>query len=169
MTLSSINIQLRITALWAFSEAFLGGILHAFHLPFAGLILSSFAVLCMVVISINGYRKGQILKATILVMIVKALLSPHTPVSAYLAVLLQGAFGELFFAFGIPFFLSCLFLGISALMQSALQKLIILTLIFGMDFWNAVDEFLSSARQGEIKLTDKISQRKQDIENALFL
>ncbi len=144
MTTAATNIQLRITALWAFSEAFLGGILHAFHIPFAGLILSSFAVLCMVTLTLQGYYKGQILKATILVIIVKALLSPHTPVSAYFAVLLQGAFGELIFFIGIPYFMSCLLLGVAALMQSAFQKLIILTLIFGVDFWKALDEFLNS-------------------------
>jgi hypothetical protein len=138
------NIILRITALWAFSEAFLGGILHAFHIPFAGLILSSFAVLCMVALNLQGYYKGLILKATILVIIIKALISPHTPVSAYFAVLLQGAFGELLFFTGVPFFFSCIFLGIAALMQSAFQKLIILTLIFGVDFWKALDEFLNT-------------------------
>lgn len=141
---STGNIQLRITALWAFSEAFLGGILHAFHIPFAGLILSSFAVLCMVALTLHDYKKGQILKATVLVIILKALLSPHTPVSAYFAVLLQGAFGELIFILGLPFLFSCLFLGIFALMQSAFQKLIILTLIFGVNFWTALDEFLNS-------------------------
>lgn len=141
------NIQLRITALWAFSEAFLGGILHAFHIPFAGLILSSFAVLCMVSLSLHGNAKGQLIKATILVIIVKAVLSPHTPVSAYFAVLLQGAMGELIFITGIPFFISCMVLSCAALMQSAFQKLIILTLIFGMDFWKAIDLFLNSINQ----------------------
>ena len=144
MTNTKVNIPLRITALWAFSEAFLGGILHAFHIPFAGLILSSFAVLCMVALTLQEYKKGQILKATLLVIIVKALLSPHTPLSAYLAVLLQGAFGELVFILGLPYFISCLLLGIFALMQSAFQKLIILTLIFGINFWTALDEFLNS-------------------------
>lgn len=144
MTTTSTNIRLRITALWAFSEAFLGGILHAFHIPFAGLILSSFAVLCMVAISLQGPSKGEIIKATLLVIIIKALLSPHTPVSAYFAVLLQGAMGELLFLSGMPFTLSCLLLGIASLLQSAFQKLIILTLIFGVDFWKALDEFLNS-------------------------
>ncbi len=144
MTTTSTNIRLRITALWAFSEAFLGGILHAFHIPFAGLILSSFAVLCMVAISVQGSSKGEIIKATLLVIIIKALLSPHTPVSAYFAVLLQGAMGELLFLSGMPFKLSCLLLGIASLLQSAFQKLIILTLIFGVDFWKALDEFLNS-------------------------
>ena len=137
------NARLRITAMWAFSEAFLGGILHALHLPFAGLILSSFAVLCMVGLSLHDHQRGQILKATLLVIILKAILSPHTPISAYFAVFLQGLFGELFFLFSGQFFLSCFLLGIAALMQSAFQKLIVLTLLFGVDFWKAMNEFLN--------------------------
>ncbi len=138
------TIIMRLTALWAFSEAFLGGILHAFHLPFTGLILSSIAVLCIVCIALQGYTKGQIIKATLLVLLIKAMISPHTPVSAYFAVLLQGAFCELIFLMGTPFVLSCFVVSIAALMQSAFQKLIILTLLFGVDFWSAMDEFLNS-------------------------
>src|SRR6185436_11500896 len=79
-----------------------------------------------------------------LVIIVKAMLSPHTPVAAYFAVFLQGLFGEMIFLIGIPYFISCLSLGIFALLQSAFQKLIILTILFGMSFWKAMDEFLNS-------------------------
>ncbi|MEO5572384.1 MAG: hypothetical protein ABIT08_02485, partial [Bacteroidia bacterium] len=86
---------LRITALWAFSEALLGGILHALQVPFAGLVLSAFAVICISALAVSDYHRGKILKATLLVVIVKALLSPHTPVAAYFAVFLQGLFGEL--------------------------------------------------------------------------
>ena len=98
----------------------------------------------MAAIALQNNERGQILKATILVIILKALLSPHTPVTAYFAVLLQGLLGELFFMFHLSFRISCLLLGIAALLQSAFQKLIILTLIFGIDFWKAVDEFLNS-------------------------
>ncbi|HKR07329.1 MAG TPA: hypothetical protein VJY62_22030, partial [Bacteroidia bacterium] len=135
---------LRITALWAFSEALLGGILHGLQIPFTGLILSAFAVVCMAALASSDQHRGKILKATLLVIIVKALLSPHTPVAAYLAVFLQGLFGELIFMIGIPYFIACLSLGIFALLQSAFQKLIILTIIFGVDFWKAMDEFLNS-------------------------
>jgi hypothetical protein len=138
---------LRITALWAFSEALLGGILHALQVPFAGLVLSAFAVICISALAVSDYHKGKILKATLLVIIIKALLSPHTPVAAYFAVFLQGLFGEIIFLIGIPYFISCLSLGVFALLQSAFQKLIILTIIFGVGFWKAMDEFLNSVTQ----------------------
>lgn len=144
MSLTEAEKNLRVTALWAFSEAFLGGILHALQVPFAGLILSAFAVICITSLTLNGYKRGQIIKATVLVIIVKALLSPHTPVAAYLAVFLQGFFGELIFFTGIPFFVASLSLGVFALLQSAFQKIIILVILFGTGFWTAVDKFLNS-------------------------
>ncbi len=138
------NNFLRITALWAFSEAFLGGILHAFQFPFTGLFLSAFAAICMSAIAIKDYKRGRLLKATLLVLIVKAMLSPHTPVTAYFAVGLQGLFAEIIFSVGITYRIASFLLAIFTLMQSAFQKLIILTVLFGMEFWKAIDEFLNS-------------------------
>ena len=139
--------QLRITALWAFSEALLGGILHGFHIPFTGLILSAFATVCMAALTLQDHQRGKILKATILVIIVKAVLSPHTPPTAYFAVFLQGAFGELIFSSGLPYKVSCWCNGIFALLQTAFQKLLVLTILFGMDLWHAIDAFMKSAMQ----------------------
>ena len=136
--------QLRIAALWAFSEAFLGGILHALKMPFSGLVLAAFAVICICALTLPKYDYGSILKATILVIIVKAILSPYTPLAAYFAVFLQGAFAEVIFAIGITYRISAFILSIFALMQSAIQKVIILTILFGVDFWKAIDEFLNS-------------------------
>ena len=145
MNISLSKTQLRITALWAFSEAFLGGLLHGFHVPFTGLVLSSFAAVCIASLTINDYAKGKILKATLLVIIVKAILSPHTPPTAYFAVFLQGFFGELIFSSRLPFKISALLTGIFALLQTAFQKLIVLTILFGTGFWTAMDAFLKNA------------------------
>ncbi len=136
--------QLRITALWAFSEAFLGGILHALKMPFSGLVLAAFAVICICALTLPKHEYGSILKATILVIIVKAILSPYTPLAAYFAVFLQGAFAEIIFAIGITYRISAFILSIFALMQSAIQKVIILIILFGVDFWKAIDQFLNS-------------------------
>ncbi len=91
------NVTLRITALWAFSEAFMGGILHGLQIPFAGLVLGFVAAVCITLIALGNTQSGEILKATLLVIAVKFILSPHTPPMAYLAVLIQGAVGELLF------------------------------------------------------------------------
>lgn len=135
--------QLRITALWAFSEAFLGGILHGLHVPFTGLILSSFAAVCMCGIALQQFSPGKIMHATILVLVVKLTLSPHTPFTAYFAVLLQGACCELLFSLKVPYRISCYITALFALMQSAFQKLIVLTVLFGVGGWKALDDFLN--------------------------
>lgn len=131
----------RITALWAFSEAFLGGILHGFHLPVTGLVLGSFAVFCLSALATQTQAKWRFLKATLLVILVKAILSPQSPPQAYLAVFLQGFFAQIIFSLPLPFRIQTLLLGFLALVESAFQRLIVLTVLFGSDLWTAFDGF----------------------------
>jgi hypothetical protein len=135
----------RITALWAFSEAFLGGLLHGLSIPFKGLILCSISVFCICLIGYYGSGRTDILKAMILVILVKAALSPHTPPPAYIAVAFQGITGYLFFLSKRFFKLSCILVFVLSLLETSLQKLITVTLIFGTELWKAVNEFLKNA------------------------
>jgi len=130
----------RFTTLWAFSEAFLGGLLHGLHLPVTGLILGSFSVFCMATIYLVTQETGKILKATMLVVLVKGILSPHSPPTAYIAVLFQGLVGTLLFSVPIKFIYRILIISILCLAESALQRVLVLTLIFGNGLWEAVDE-----------------------------
>ena len=138
----------RITALWGFSESALGGILHVFKIPVTGLIAGSAAVIFITLIAYFSHetsdtfsRKGIILKATFTVLIIKGFVSPYTPVTAYFAVLLQGFMGEILFSSSKHFKLSTISLGILTLVTSALQKIIILTIVFGNSLWESIDEF----------------------------
>ncbi len=131
----------RITALWALSEAALGGVLHAFRIPFTGLVIGGSAVIFITLIAAFSGRKGAVLKATLIVMAVKALVSPHSPINAYAAVAFQGMLGELLFRYIKSHKTAALLLGIGSLMQSALQKLIVLTVVFGMELWASIDLF----------------------------
>lgn len=81
----------------------------------------------------------------ILVMLVKAALSPHTPPMAYIAVAFQGLTGYLFFLSKRFFKLSCVLVFVLSLLETSLQKLITVTLIFGTALWKAVNEFLKNA------------------------
>jgi len=135
-------ITTRLTALWALSEAMLGGVLHAFRLPLTGLIIGSSAVIFIILLGTLDRRPGNILKATFLVMAVKAMVSPHVPVNAYLAILFQGLSGELFFRF-LARQPAAVLTGIFSLLQSALQKILVLTLVFGMNLWASVDVFVT--------------------------
>ena len=131
----------RLTALWAFSEAVLGGILHAFKIPVTGLFLGSFAVVFISLIFYYSQNPRQILKSTFIVILVKFIVSPYSPVTAYFAVLVQGLFGFLFFYFKVFYKTSAILLGITAVTLSGVQKLIIYTLLFGFTFWKSINLF----------------------------
>ncbi len=137
----------RITALWAFSEAFLGGLLHGMNVPFKGLILCSISVFCICLIGYYGNGRTDILKAMILVILVKAALSPHSPPMAYIAVAFQGITGYLFFLSKKYFKLSCVLVFVISLLETSLQKFLTVTLIFGSALWKAANDFLKNAAE----------------------
>ena len=157
MKLFNSGIVIRITALWAFSEAFLGGILHGFKVPFAGLALSLIAAICISLLAVHDSKRGVILKATLVVIAVKFILSPHTPPMAYVAVLMEGLAGELFFLQRRFLRTSSFFLTLFCLMYSAFQKLLVLTLVVGNEFWKALDSFLNGITKTFIKQPQQYS------------
>ncbi|MCC2591044.1 hypothetical protein [Chryseobacterium sp. MFBS3-17] len=135
----------KLTALWAVSESGLGGIFHAMKLPFTGLILGSFAVMIVTFMALNTRNKFRtILQATLIVVLVKAIASPHSPFTAYIAVLFQGMVGALIYALFPTNRFSAILYGVIALMESALQKLLMLVLIFGQNIWDAFQEFFEA-------------------------
>lgn len=121
----------------------LGGLLHAARVPFRGMIISSIAVIIICLIAYNSKTRGNILKAAVLVLAVKAGISPHTPVAAYAAVFLQGLLGELFFFNKRFFTLSSIVFGILVGTLTGLQKIITLTIIFGNTLWEAINQFVN--------------------------
>ena len=139
--LPQFDITLRLTALWALSEAGLAGVLHAFRVPFTGMVIGSVAVLFISLIHILGQKKGALLKAAVLVMIVKAAVSPHTPVNAYFAVAFQALTGVVLFRMIKNTALAVFFLALFAMLEAALQKLLILTLVFGQTLWESINIF----------------------------
>jgi hypothetical protein len=131
----------RFTALWAFSEAAFGGLLHALNIPFTGVFLGAAAVIFISLIAHYSKEKHAILRATLIVILVKAFVSPYSPLTAYFAVALQGILGFFFFSFIRFERLASLLLGLFSLLFSALQKLIILTVLFGTGLWKSIDLF----------------------------
>ncbi len=133
----------RITAIWAFSESAFGGILHALKIPFTGIIIGGASVIFITLIAHYSERKTNILKSTLLVILVKAFVSPHSPLTAYFAVGLQGVLGFILFSL-LPFNkISSVLLGLLSLLFSAFQRLIVLTVLFGTTFWEAFDLFVN--------------------------
>jgi len=131
----------RIIAFWGFNEAVLGGILHALRIPLTGLFIGSLAVLLISLLAHYSKDKSVILKATIIVIIVKAVFSPHTPIIAYSSVLLQGLMGYALFSRINYKPAASVMLGFFSLLFSALQKLIVTTIVFGTEFWKSIDLF----------------------------
>jgi hypothetical protein len=147
-------VYYRLIALWVMVEAVLGGMIHGLKLPVSGLIVGSCAVLCICLIAYYVPARGAILKATVVVAIFKMMLSPQSPPAAYLAVFFQGAvMGQLLFTSHRFFKLSCILLGFLALTESAVQRIIVLTVLYGTGFWKAVSEFFNKLT-GESTLTN---------------
>ncbi len=134
---------LRITALWAFSESAFGGILHALTIPLRGIFINAAAVLFISLIAMFSKNSKEILKSTLIVILIKALVSPHSPLTAYFAVFLQGIVGYLLFLNKSYFRISALLLGLTTLFFSGIQKIIVLTILFGNTLWKSINIFIN--------------------------
>lgn len=135
----------KTTAVWAFSESGLGGIFHALKVPFSGIALGSISVILVTFLAFNSERKWKtIIHAMLLVLMLKAMISPHSPVMAYVAVSFQGLLGALIYqVFGVNKWSAMVF-GSIALFESAFQKVFTLTILFGMQLWDAFYTFFNS-------------------------
>lgn len=142
-TNSTSGIYYRLVALWALCEALLGGIIHGLRIPVSGITVGSCAVVCISLIAYYNPAKGSILKATLLVAIFKMMLSPQAPLPAYFAVFFQGLLGEALFWRRKFYPLVCILFAVLALLESGLQRIVVLTLVYGNDLWKAFNEFLN--------------------------
>ncbi len=135
----------RLTALWALNEAGLGGFLHAFRSPFTGIIVGGISVILLVMISyFSEFRVSVLLKSLVLVLIVKAMVSPYSPLPAYFAVSFQAIITLIIFSIIRNIKIASLFIAVFSMLESALQKVALLTILFGHTFWKAIDNFAQS-------------------------
>ena len=139
---------LRLVALWVLAESFLGGLLHGLKLPVTGLLVGGSAMICIQLIAWHFPNRGSVLKAMMLVMLMKFSLSPHSPFPAYLAVLFQGISGEFLLRGRRLFLLKCLVFGFLGMMESALQRLLVLVFLSGTEIWEALDVWISKVSSG---------------------
>lgn len=135
----------RLTALWALSEAGLGGVLHALQSPFTGLFVGGFAI---VLISLIAYfaedKRKTIFRSLLVVLIIKLAVSPHSPPTSYMAVSFQALMASLIYSKLSLGKWSAMLLGVVTLVESAVQKLVVWTLILGKSLWEAVDYMLDA-------------------------
>ncbi|MDG5490233.1 hypothetical protein [Psychroserpens sp. SPM9] len=130
----------KLTALWALNESGLGGFLHVFNTPFTGLIVGGIAILLISLIAYYAENKWQaILKALLIVLIIKMAVSPYSPFGAYVAVSFQAIFGAFLFSKFSWKGVTLMILGMVTFLESALQKLLILTIVYGTALWDAIN------------------------------
>lgn len=136
------KLYYRIIALWVITEAFAGGIMHGIKIPFTGLIISGLAILCITLIASHVSDKNAIIKATLIVAVFKFMLSPHSPGTAYIALFFQGGLGHILFLNKKYFSISATILGFLGAVESAIQRLLVLVIVYGNEFWEAFNQFI---------------------------
>lgn len=137
---SNKSIIDKLTALWALNESGLGGFLHVFNSPFTGLIVGGISILLISLIAYYAKNKWQtILKALVIVLIIKMAVSPYSPFGAYVAVSFQATLGAILFSNFSWKGATLMVLGMVTFLESALQKLLILTIVYGTNLWEAID------------------------------
>ena len=130
----------KLTALWALNESGLGGFLHVFKTPFTGIIVGGIAILLISLIAYYSEDKWKaILKALLIVLIIKMAVSPYSPFGAYVAVSFQALVGAFLFSKFSWKGATLMVLGMVTFLESALQKLLILTIVYGTELWDAIN------------------------------
>lgn len=142
-TLNNKYNENRIISLWAFSESILGGFLHLFKIPFTGLLIGGLAIVFLSLLSFNNSEKKSILKGTIIVLIIKFVISPYTPINAFFSVALQGLLCYIFSVLFANRYLRIISFALTSMLAFSLQKLITIQILFGDSLWNAVDSYSS--------------------------
>lgn len=126
--------------LWAFAESGIGGILHALKIPFTGIFVGGVAIVCIALMAFYTNDRSTILKALGIVLLVKFAVSPHSPWQAYVAVIFQGYLGYFLFKSNQHFSIKCMLLSVVSMLESAIQRVIIMILIYGNTFMKAIDK-----------------------------
>ncbi|NCO63423.1 MAG: hypothetical protein GW839_11170 [Flavobacteriales bacterium] len=130
----------RLTALWALNESGLGGFMHALSLSFTGILVGGISIIS---ISLIAYFSKSIfkdvIKALTIVLLIKLAVSPHSPLTAYVAVMFQALSGILLFTLFSFNKITYIIFGIITFTESAIQKILVLTLIYGISFWDAIN------------------------------
>lgn len=145
----------KLILLWGFVESGLGGMMHLLQIPFTGFVIGAFSIIINVLlVRYSRFSLRIHLFALGLVLLIKFTLSPHSPLGAYLAVAFQGLLAALWFkSLGIHRF-SVLGYALLVMWESALQKPLMATLIFGQALWEGVyevaDRFLGLGDHTEV-------------------
>ncbi len=146
---AQLSLYYRIIALWVIVEGIAGGIMHGLRVPFSGMLVSGGAVICISLIGYYFPEKNAIIKAMLVVVFFKLMIAPHSPVTAYFAIFFQASIGQFLFYFLKSYELSCLILAVVALIESSIQRVIVLVIIYGNGFLKAFNSFVHNLLKTE--------------------
>jgi hypothetical protein len=97
----------------------------------------------MIIITLICYYADNvwktIIQALIIVLVVKMVVSPHSMISAYFAVSFQAILGGFLYHYLGINKITTILLASLGLVESALQKIVSLTILFGKSIWEAID------------------------------
>lgn len=137
------KIILRLTFFWIFAEGGLGGIMHLLHIPLTGFLVGGFSIIINILIAYLSNDSKQFFKALLLVLLAKFILSPYSPVGAYVAVFFQGILAIVIF----PIFklnpFTVFSYAVLVMLESALQKPLMAYLIFGKELGQGIVIFIN--------------------------
>jgi hypothetical protein len=132
----------RLTALWALNESGLGGFMHALNLSFTGILVGGISIISISLIAyFSKSLFKDVIKALTIVLLIKLAVSPHSPLTAYFAVMFQAFSGMLLFYLFSFNKLTYIIFGVLTFVESAIQKILVLTIIYGLSFWKAIDVY----------------------------
>ena len=142
--MSSTSKNLGIISLWAVAECGLGGIMHGMKIPFTGIVIGSISVVCLYFIALySEHKKQAIIEATATVLMIKLIASPHSPWQAYVAVSFQALMAIVFLTGNRITKVNTFLFAIITQLESALQRILIMILIFGSSFINALEKSIN--------------------------
>jgi hypothetical protein len=115
--------------------------LHLLHIPLTGLLVGSSAVIFISLIAHYSNNKSSILKATLLVLIIKFIVAPFTPLPAYFSLFMEGLLGLFFYNILNLKRSASVLLGFSILLFFSIQRIFTYTILFGITLWESLDLF----------------------------
>lgn len=143
----------KITTAWAASEGGLGGVLHAARLPITGIVVGGISATLLSMLAATSGTQGRwphwylaptLFRAMAVVQAAKFAVAPHSPPGAYFAVATQCTVAACLHTF-LPWHRLAAFLtGFLSVVLSAVQKVLILWLLFGTALAIAIDQFVAT-------------------------
>lgn len=120
--------------LWGFIEATLGNTLHLLHLPFSGTILTSIALIIILIARIYNPTRGSTFLMAIIAAFIKVISFATVKLGPFVAIIAEGILIELLlstFRTGrVGFFTSGLVMAVYPIMQTVITK----SILFGSSF-----------------------------------